>query len=236
MSSVLYLKGSNLPGQGKKRLGECIKSQRVLMIVKLKNLEGVFHIRFIDEKTKQSDVEFRKLDATMTPVLVHQGIEYQDVDEIAYHLEKHFPDPPLETHDVEANALGGQATPMSSLAGWIKNKDPKREDFLRQKFEKSMGDIDHSLGKREGPFICGEELKFPDCILLPKLYHAKVAALYIKNYDFTKPDPRVQTSSETPPVFKNIGNYLKAAMGNPVFSETCPSENEIQEKWRNYKR
>ena len=197
------------------------------MIMKLKNLEDKFDIRFLDEKTKQTDEGFRKIAATMTPVLAHGEFEYQDGDEIAYHLEKHFPDPPLETRDVEANALAGTATPMSSLVGWIKNKSPQREETLSAKFYKSLGEIDHTLGrikeKGVGPFLCGPELKFPDCILLPKLYHAKVAALFTKGYDITESYP-------------NIASYLKAAQDNAVFRESCPTEKEIQGKWREYKR
>jgi hypothetical protein len=112
---------------------------------------------------------------------------------------------------------------MSSLNGWIKNTNPNREKDLKKSFLETLQKIEAGLDVKDGAFLGGHEIKLPDCTLLPKLYHAKVAAKYVKDWDFTID-------------FKSLKKYLDEAMKHEVFKETCPGEDEIHDKWKSYRR
>ena len=69
--------------------------------------------------------------------------------------------------------------------------------------------------------VAGDEMKHPDCALLPKLHHVRVAAKYYKK--FTIPEE-----------LTHVHAYLAAADKQPAFSSTMPASDAIVEGWRKH--
>ncbi|TKC35695.1 hypothetical protein EI555_017566, partial [Monodon monoceros] len=77
--------------------------------------------------------------------------------------------------------------------------------------ENSMEDIKFSTRK----FLDGNEMTLADCNLLPKLHIVKVVAKKYRNFDI----PKGMTG---------IWRYLTNAYSRDEFTNTCPSDKEVE--------
>lgn len=77
--------------------------------------------------------------------------------------------------------------------------------------ENSMEDIKFSTRK----FLDGNEMTLADCNLLPKLHIVKVVAKKYRNFDI----PKRMTG---------IWRYLTNAYSRDEFTNTCPSDKEVE--------
>lgn len=180
------------------------------MIVKLKKLvPSVCEVKLIDERKKAT--EMKNVNMKMLPVLKDQGEEYEDCEEIEAHLEKHFTSsnwPSLKSDEKKVRDLTETKSPVSDFNKWIGLDDEVKSKRYAALLAAYFKEVNTVLGQTTGDFLDGNTLKFPDCILLPKLYHMKVVAEHItQGGDILKGYP-------------NIQRYLDRAMKVEEFTST----------------
>jgi len=150
------------------------------------------------------------------PCLVHNGKAIDDVIEIEAHIERYFPDPPDDR-----GALKAGDKVFQKFSAWIRNKDQKAEERLRNMLAEELSRLDMFLGsskKISGCYLAGDEMTIPDCALLPRLHQMRVALKAYKDF-------------EIPGHLNNLRSYLNVADRNEVFSKTCCDDLEIIQSW-----
>jgi len=176
------------------------------MIVELKKLNC--KIVTVDERLKSTAM--KDLDTTMLPVLIDDNKEYEDGEEIESHLEKHFKEPNLKCEDQTVMKLAEKESPVRDFNKWIGLKDHAHSKQGASSLAAYFKKVEEVLAanRSRGDFLDGNKLKYPDCILLPKLYHMQVVAQHLMSgADLFKNYP-------------NIKRYLDAAMKTKEFQDT----------------
>lgn len=200
-----------------KGLGDCIQCHRFMMVLALKGVTA--HVTTIN-LLRKPDFFAKAYAGVKLPCLVHNGKVIDDVIDIESHMEKSFPDPPLVIKD-DKGALRAGDKVFQKFSAWIRNRnipnDARHQDALLEELIR-LNNFLGSSRKIPGTFLAGNELSMPDCVLLPKLHHLRVALKFFK--DFLIPDN-----------FCNLHNYLQAADMHEVFAKTCCEESEILEGW-----
>jgi len=74
--------------------------------------------------------------------------------------------------------------------------------------------VDRFLEERDTTFLCGDQMTFADCELLPKLQHIRVAAKAYKDLDL-------------PHDLTFVWKYLKNGYSQKAFIESCPADQDI---------
>ena len=192
------------------------------MLLRLKGV--LFQQDFVDPTKKDPKrwEEFvrRSQGRLKLPVLVHGDLEpLEDAETIAKYLEKAFPDPCLESLNEEANTAGRDL--YSKFALFMRNSIPDNDGKLRTALVKELKKLNEFLEKGSpGAYLDGDSLKLPDCNLLPKLMHVKVAG---ELKGFTIPED-----------CEAILTYLRQATKQRAFKETFtePVKNDIKMGWR----
>ena len=107
--------------------------------------------------------------------------------------------------------------------GYMKN----RNKDLEEKYQNAMLDEFKKLNNfldsvnSPGKYLDGDELKHPDCDILPKVYQARIALRKYKNF-------------EIPDYLPGLKAYLDAAEEDPAFKSSCPPDDAIIEAWRKH--
>ena len=111
------------------------------------------------------------------------------------------------------------------FSGYLKNKnpDPKIEEKLQNGLLDELKKLNNFLSSVNSPgkFLDGDQLKHPDCDILPKLLHVKVALKKYKNF-------------EIPDYLPDLLAYMEAASQEHAFSSTRPEDDAIIEGWRKH--
>jgi len=97
------------------------------------------------------------------------------------------------------------------------------EEKEQEKLIDELKKLNNFLGSVNSPgiFLNGDEMQHPDCDILPKLQHVKVALKKYKNFDI-------------PEYLPNLKAYMKSAQEHPSFSSACPCDEAIIEGWRKH--
>ena len=199
-------------------MGDCPSSQRILMILRLKDLK--FQQEYVDlnKKDPKKWEEFvrRSQGRLKIPVLCHGDFEpMEDADSIASYLEDTFPEPSLHS---EATDAGRDL--YSKFALFMRNSKPENDARLRSALSKELGRLNDFLRGRPGAYLDGNMLKLPDCNLLPKLMHVKEAG-ELKAFII-------------PEEYEAVLTYVKEATKERAFKDTFTDavKNDIKEGWK----
>lgn len=209
----LFVKASK-DGKG---LGDCVHSHQFMMVLALKGVTA--NVTTIDLRRKP-EFFVKSYAGVKLPCLVHNGNAVDDIIEIANYIERHFPDPPLVVLD-DHGALKVGDKVFQKFSAWMRNKDPRSEERLRNLVAEELASLDRFLGspkKLPGDYLAGNEMLMPDCTLLPKLHQLRVTLRGYKDF-------------EIPSNLANLHKYLQKADQNEVFSKTCCEDREILELW-----
>lgn len=117
--------------------------------------------------------------------------------------------------------VGAGSLVYSKFCSFIKNRDTSADEMLKSNLlieMQKLNDFLNSPDKSPGKFLDGNILKFPDCVLLPKLLHIKVAGKNLKEF-------------EIPENLTAIHAYLQAAAEEEAFTGTSPPEDVIVDGW-----
>ncbi|KAJ8287436.1 hypothetical protein COCON_G00000950 [Conger conger] len=199
-------------GSDGESIGNCPFSQRLFMILWLKGV--VFNVTTVDLKRKPADLQ-NLAPGTHPPFITYNG------------------SPPkytkLGARHPESNTAGMDI--FAKFSAFIKNSKPdaneglergllktlqKLDEYLRSPLpdeidQDSMEDVQVSSRK----FLDGDEMTLADCNLLPKLHIVKVVARKYRGFDI-------------PQDMSGIWKYLGNAYTREEFTNTCPSDKEIE--------
>eukprot|EP00794_Sanderia_malayensis_P000240 gene240-857_t len=202
------------------KLGDCPFSHRVMMILKAKKIGGsVCPVNLSIKSAEFDDFCARNGLPTKVPIIQHGETVIGDSNLIADYLDKLRPEPNLVCKDKKIIAAGDKV--FLKFSAFVKNKVKTNDDKLRQALVDELEKLDMFLGSIPGRYLAGDELTHPDCSLLPKLHHVRVASKHYKKF-------------EIPEGLVNLHGYLLAADSNPVFNATAPTEEAIIEGWRKH--
>ena len=190
------------------------------MILKLKKIGGTVCPVNLSIKSKEfEDFCARNGLPMKVPIIQHGENVIADSNAIADYLDKIKPKPDLVNKSKATNAAGDKV--FLKFSAFIKNKIKANDEKLQQGLTDELGRLDNFLSYSPGLFLDGDDIQHPDCVLLPKLHHVRVAAKYYKKY-------------EIPEGFKHVHAYLAAADAHPAFASTVPPDDAVVEGWRKH--
>uniref|UniRef100_A0A8C9VQJ9 Chloride intracellular channel 4 n=1 Tax=Scleropages formosus TaxID=113540 RepID=A0A8C9VQJ9_SCLFO len=155
---------------------------------------------------------------------------------VCVHARKRTPSPcslsryvKLGARHPESNTAGMDI--FAKFSAYIKNSKPDANEALERGLLKTLqkldeylrsplpDEIDHNsvedVKVSERKFLDGDEMTLADCNLLPKLHIVKVVAKKYRGFEI----PREMTG---------VWKYLGHAYGREEFTNTCPSDKEIE--------
>ena len=190
------------------------------MILHLKGVQ--FHQEFVDlnkkDPKKWDEFVRRSQGRLKLPVLVHGDLEpMEDSDAIEKYLEETFPEPNLQSSSSQADLAGRDL--YSKFALFMRNSVAENDAKLRGALNKELGRLNEFLKGSHGAYLDGDELRQPDCNLLPKLMHVKEAG---ELKEFTIPQD-----------YEAVLKYLKEATKQRAFRDTFtePVKKDIKLGW-----
>ncbi|XP_033100451.1 chloride intracellular channel protein 5-like isoform X1 [Anneissia japonica] len=201
-------------------LGDCPLCQRIHMILVLKKVE--YYVHTVD--TKKKTPEYRNISGGKPPPMicdVYGGnvVTKQDVAKIADYLEQTIREPSLACENEGANKAGIDL--FRVFAGYMKNQDKTKDEALKAKLTEELRSLDKFLKSEASPgcYLDGDIMKQPDCNLLPKLHHVKVAGQILKSFDI-------------PTEFDAVHEYLNTWYATEVYEKTQYPDAEVEYGWK----
>ncbi|XP_038823483.1 chloride intracellular channel protein 4-like [Salvelinus fontinalis] len=216
-------------GSDGESIGNCPFSQRLFMILWLKGV--VFNVTTVDLKRKPADLQ-NLAPGTHPPFITFNGEVKTDVNKIEEFLEDVLSPPKftkLGTRHPESNTAGMDI--FAKFSAFIKNSKPDANEGLERGLLKTLqkldeylrsplpDEIDHNsiedikISTRK--FLDGDEMTLADCNLLPKLHIVKVVTKKYRGFDIPKD-------------MTGIWQYLQNVYTCEEFTNTCPSDKEIE--------
>uniref|UniRef100_A0A7S3AAZ4 glutathione dehydrogenase (ascorbate) n=2 Tax=Rhodosorus marinus TaxID=101924 RepID=A0A7S3AAZ4_9RHOD len=207
----LYVKA----GENGEELGDCPFSHKAILMMSAKNVE--YDLEMIN-LTNKPDWYLELNKNGTVPTLVDGDEVVDDSDGILKYVEEKFPEPPLLVDDPTASEA--TAPVFGAFAGFVKNKDPEKEEELKATFETALDGLDAHL-KKNGPYVAGEAMSTLDFNLAPKLWHAKHALAHYKEYEF-------------PEKFDSVNNYMDTIFSSDVFKKTLYPPETVVWGWSKF--
>ncbi|KAJ7988997.1 hypothetical protein DPEC_G00314980 [Dallia pectoralis] len=192
-------------GSDGESIGNCPFSQRLFMILWLKGV--VFNVTTVDLKRKPADLQ-NLAPGTHPPFITFNGEVKTDVNKIEEFLEDVLSPPTFIKNskpDANEGLERGLLKTLQKLDEYLRSPLPDEIDH------NSIEDIKVSTRK----FLDGDDMTLADCNLLPKLHIVKVVAKKYRGFDI----PKDMTC---------IWQYLQNAYTREEFTNTCPSDKEIE--------
>ncbi|XP_023850453.1 chloride intracellular channel protein 4 isoform X1 [Salvelinus sp. IW2-2015] len=223
------LKQKYTAGSDGESIGNCPFSQRLFMILWLKGV--VFNVTTVDLKRKPADLQ-NLAPGTHPPFITFNGEVKTDVNKIEEFLEDVLSPPKftkLSARHPESNTAGMDI--FAKFSAFIKNSKPNANEGLERGLLKTLqkldeylrsplpDEIDHNsiedvkISTRK--FLDGDNMTLADCNLLPKLHIVKVVTKKYRGFDIPKD-------------MTGIWQYLQNAYTHEEFTNTCPSDKEIE--------
>lgn len=216
-------------GSDGESIGNCPFSQRLFMILWLKGV--VFSVTTVDLKRKPADLQ-NLAPGTHPPFITFNSEVKTDVNKIEEFLEEVLCPPKylkLSPKHPESNTAGMDI--FAKFSAYIKNSRPEANEALERGLLKTLQKLDEYLNSplpdeidensmedikfSTRRFLDGDEMTLADCNLLPKLHIVKVVAKKYRNFDI----PKGMTG---------IWRYLTNAYSRDEFTNTCPSDKEVE--------
>lgn len=194
-----------------KKYGACPFCQRVFMVLMIKASKEPVKFRVATVPSSKLPEEFKHHGLRNLPAIIHGDEALDTVEEIIDYIDQEFPLPVLQYE----NSLADQCTRdfFSKFCFFIKSVSKDSGSV-----ELELGRLDKFLGGLDTRYLCGERLSHLDCEILPKLHHLRVASANLKGYHIS-------------PRFCHIWRYLHSAYNDPVFTKSCPPDQEIVLHW-----
>ncbi|MEJ1282274.1 chloride intracellular channel 4 (mitochondrial) [Cricetulus griseus] len=218
-----------MAGSDGESIGNCPFSQRLFMILWLKGV--VFSVTTVDLKRKPADLQ-NLAPGTHPPFITFNSEVKTDVNKIEEFLEEVLCPPKylkLSPKHPESNTAGMDI--FAKFSAYIKNSRPEANEALERGLLKTLQKLDEYLNSplpdeidensmedikfSTRRFLDGDEMTLADCNLLPKLHIVKVVAKKYRNFDI----PKGMTG---------IWRYLTNAYSRDEFTNTCPSDKEVE--------
>lgn len=198
-------------GADGKRYGACPFCQRIFMILIIKAEANQLAFKVATVNLAKPPEEFKKLTLRRVPALVHDETCLDYVDDIAEYLDVTFPTPSLVYEEAEVVQVTKDL--FQKFCFFVKEVSKDSSGLAIE-----LAKLDEYLVKTGHPYLCTTNLTHIDCELLPKLHHVRVAANYLKKFEFSKE-------------LTGLWKYLNEAYHTKAFMKSCPSDQEIILHW-----
>jgi chloride intracellular channel protein 2 len=188
----------------------CPLCQRLNMILLMKASLGNLKLTVTPINMAKPPPDFKKITSRL-PAIIHNDETLTDPDEIVQYIDHHFHYPPMAYDNIQAAEACRDV--FSKFSFFIKDvaTSPTALVAELQKLNDYLASSPHKYLCRDGP----DHL---DCIMLPKLQHIRVASRDLKGFEI----PHEMTA---------LWRYMDMAYHTDVFTQTCPSDQEIVCHW-----
>lgn len=232
-----------------KSLGSCVFCHRVMMMLSLKRVPCTVYpdsqhkykqhpVLFIPSGDGRMDdyEDINEIEAQLFKVRPSLKWNHESPEEDVKAISESDPrlewnEDPKESvklmkkryHLVEAMvSLGEGSKVFKNFYAYIKNRDASSEEMLKGQLLSELGRLNTFMQSQKSPgkFLYGDKLRYPDCVLLPKLLHIKTVLKYLKDVDI-------------PEDLTAIHSYMAAASQEEAFAGTSPSEQVINDAYEN---
>lgn len=197
-------------GKDGESYGGCPLCQRMFMILLMKANAGELQFTVTTVNMAKPPAEFKKL-ASRLPVIKHGTEILSDPDEMIQYIDEHFPYPPMAYDNVKAAQVTMDV--FSKFSFYIKDVSHNAQPLLAE-----LRRISDYLEEAPYKYLCRDVPDHLDCLMLPKLQHIRVVCKALKGLDI-------------PSEYKGLWRYLATAYEGDVFTQTCPSDQEILHHW-----
>jgi len=194
-----------------KKYGACPFSQRVFMVLMMKASRSNIQFIVATVPTGRPPDEFKKHGLRNLPAIIYKNDAHDTVEEIMDYIEAKFPSQNLHSDNLLAEAATRDF--FSKFCFFIKavSRDSSALD-------QSLSKLDRFLSRLPSSFLCGDAISHLDCEILPKLHHLRVAAWILKGFCISAN-------------YSGIWRYLHSGYNSPIFSKSCPPDQEIVLHW-----
>lgn len=188
----------------------CPLCQRFHMILLMKQNLGNLKLTVTPIDIKRPPPDFKRI-AGRLPAIIHNDETLTDPDEMVQYIDKHFHYPPMAYDNLKAAEACRDV--FSKFSFFIKDvaNSPAALIAELQKLNDYLASSPHKYLCRDGP----DHL---DCLMLPKLQHIRVASKELKGFDI-------------PSELTAFWRYMNTAYHTDIFTQTCPSDQEIVSHW-----
>jgi len=188
----------------------CPLCQRLHMVLLMKANLGSLKLTVTPINMAKPPPEFKKL-AGRLPAIIHNDEIMTDPDEIVQYVDQHFHYPPMAYDNVKAAEACRDV--FSKFSFFIKEVATTPAALVAE-----LKKLNDYLAASPHKFLCRDGIDHLDCIMLPKLQHIRVAARELKDF-------------EIPKELVALWRYMDTAYHTDVFTQTCPSDQEIVSHW-----
>lgn len=192
-------------------IGGCPLCQRIFMMLLIKRDFGQLIFTVTTVSMARPPSIFKKV-ASRLPAIVHGEEIISDPDEIVQYIDLRFHDPPMNYDNIQAASACRDV--FSKFSFYVKDVAHSSTALVAEltKLNNYLEESGHQWLCRDG---APDHL---DCMMLPKLHHIRVVAKAIRDF-------------EIPANLTALWRYLKNAYQSPIFTQTCPSDQEIIRHW-----
>lgn len=190
--------------------GGCPLCQRLHMVLLMKSTLGQMKLTVTPINMAKPPPDFKKM-AGRLPAIQHDDETMTDPDEIVQYVDKHFHYPPMAYDNIKAAEACRDV--FSKFSFFIKDVASSPAALITE-----LHKLNDYLMTSPHKFLCRDGLDHLDCLMLPKLQHIRVASRDLKGF-------------EIPADLKGFWRYMDAAYHTDVFTQTCPSDQEIVSQW-----
>jgi len=190
--------------------GGCPLCQRLHMILLMKSNLGGLKLTVTPINMAKPPEDFKKI-ASRLPAISHNDETLTDPDEMVQYIDKHFHYPPMAYDNVKAAEACRDV--FSKFSFFIKDVSTTPVALLAE-----LQKLNDYLVSSPHKYLCRDGLDHLDCIMLPKLQHIRVASRGFKGFDI-------------PHELTGLWRYMDTAYHTDVFTQTCPTDQEILSHW-----
>lgn len=188
----------------------CPLCQRFHMILLMKQNLGNLKLTVTPIDIKRPPPDFKKI-AGRLPALIHGDETLTDPDEMVQYIDKHFHYPPMAYDNLKAAEACRDV--FSKFSFFIKDVATTPAALIAE-----LQKLNDYLASSPHKYLCRDGPDHLDCLMLPKLQHIRVASKELKGF-------------EIPAELTAFWRYMDTAYHTDIFTQTCPSDQEIVAHW-----
>jgi len=190
--------------------GGCPLCQRMHMVLLMKANLGNMKLTVTPINMAKTPLDFNK-SVSRLPAIIHNDEILTDPDEIIQYIDQHFHYPPMAYDNIQAAEASRDV--FSKFSFFVKDVSATSAPFFAE-----LRKLNDYLASSPHKYLCRDGPDHLDCMMLPKLQHIRVVSHELK-------------ATELPHDLTAFWRYMNTAYHTDVFTQTCPSDQEIVSHW-----
>ena len=132
------------------------------------------------------------------PVLKEDETYLPDSGAIVEHLEEKFPLPSVPQNPEGLEAVNGI---FGAFRSYFLNKEDEKEGELKEALNAELRKLEAFFKTTSGPFLGGNTFDATDALILPRLYHMRVALGHFKQWTIPEDCPQALAHFRMPEIY-----------------------------------